>query len=89
MGFRCFRSSACRMRCGVASAAIAAAAACGLTTHMVVTHRAWTAFSDFQRDAGLAPYAALLARQPGALQGGSPSPDYLYTCGNGESPGWL
>ena len=50
------------------------AAACGFTIHMTVTHRALNHFFSGPP----ASFGALLAGNRGAVEGGSPYPDYGY-----------
>ena len=65
------------------------AAACGFTIHMTVTHRA---LNNFVGGPPSSAFAALLAENRGAVEGGSPFPDYGYQCGpdhdDGEYTHW-
>ncbi|KAL0490848.1 phosphatidylinositol-glycan-specific phospholipase, partial [Acrasis kona] len=49
--------------------------ACGIATHIEISNRALTWFRDTK-------HAAILERNLGALQAGSPFPDWGYSCGN-------
>ena len=61
-------------RAAVALATLAGALGCGFTVHMAVTHRAVNYF------VGSEGYAPLLLENRGALEAGSPYPDYFYQC---------
>ena len=64
----------------------ARASACGFTVHQISARRALLnyyqpgAFAD-------SGYEALLSSHVGALLGGAPFPDYLYTCGSDHDDG--
>ena len=67
----------------LALAALRGAAACGFTVHMSVTHRALNAFFSGPP----ASFETLLSENRGAVEGGSPFPDYGYQCGPNHDDG--
>lgn len=81
-----------RLAAAMLAAALAAtlvgppdSAACGLTTHSMVAHRAR---SYFFADAPNRPgYAALMTAHLDDLIAGAPFPDYLYLCGKDHDAG--